>query len=122
MGRKVEGYFRYREFRIDAAFTGFSDQPTYENARAVAAAVTDKFLAGEIDVVQLVYTRFVSAGTQTVVVERLMPLETARRTPTRDAGTPAGTRERPTSSSPARKRSSTRCCRATRSRACSRRC
>jgi F-type H+-transporting ATPase subunit gamma len=76
VGRKVENYFRYREFRIDAAFTGFSDQPTYENARAVAAAVTDKFLAGEIDVVQLVYTKFVSAGSQTVVVERLMPLET----------------------------------------------
>jgi len=77
VGRKVEGYFRYREFRIEAAFTGFSDQPTYENARTVAAAVTDKFLAGEIDVVQLVYTKFISAGTQTVVVERLMPLETA---------------------------------------------
>jgi F-type H+-transporting ATPase subunit gamma len=77
VGRKVESYFRYREYRIDAAFTGFSDQPTYENARAVAAAVTDKFLAGEIDVVNLVYTKFVSAGTQSVVVERLMPLETA---------------------------------------------
>jgi F-type H+-transporting ATPase subunit gamma len=77
VGRKVESYFRYREYHIDGAFTGFSDQPTYENARAVAAAVTDKFLAGDIDVVQLVYTRFVSAGTQTVVVERLMPLETA---------------------------------------------
>ena len=77
VGRKVEGYFRYREYRIDAAFTGFSDQPTYENARAVAAAVTDKFLAGEIDVVNLVYTKFISAGTQAVVVERLMPLETA---------------------------------------------
>ena len=76
VGRKVENYFRYREFRIDAAFTGFSDRPSYENARAVAAAVTDKFLAGEIDVVQLVYTRFISAGTQAVVVERLMPLET----------------------------------------------
>jgi F-type H+-transporting ATPase subunit gamma len=77
VGRKVESYFRYREYRIDAAFTGFSDRPSYENARAVAAAVTDKFLAGEIDVVQLVYTRFISAGTQSVVVERLMPLETA---------------------------------------------
>jgi F-type H+-transporting ATPase subunit gamma len=77
VGRKVESYFRYREFRLDGAFAGFSAQPSYEDARAVAAAVTDKFLAGEIDVVQLVYTRFVSAGTQTVVVERLMPLETA---------------------------------------------
>jgi F-type H+-transporting ATPase subunit gamma len=76
VGRKVASYFLYREFRLDGAFTGFSDRPTYENARAVAAAVTDKFLAGEIDVVQLVYTRFVSAGTQAVVTERLMPLET----------------------------------------------
>ena len=63
VGRKVEGYFRYREFRIDGAFTGFSDQSDLrERAPAVAAAVTDKFLAGEIDVVQLVYTRFISAG------------------------------------------------------------
>jgi F-type H+-transporting ATPase subunit gamma len=85
VGRKVESYFRYREYRVDAAFTGFSDQPTYENARAVAAAVTDKFLAGEIDIVQLVYTRFVSAGTQAVVVERLMPLETADPTVVGDA-------------------------------------
>jgi F-type H+-transporting ATPase subunit gamma len=77
VGRKADGYFRYREFRLEGSFTGFSDSPTYEDARAVAAAVTDKFLAGEIDIVQLVYTRFVSAGTQTVVVERLMPLETA---------------------------------------------
>ena len=77
VGRKVENYFRYREYRIDASFTGFSSQPSYEDARAVAAAVTDKFLAGEIDVVQLVYTKFMSAGTQAVVVERLMPLETA---------------------------------------------
>jgi F-type H+-transporting ATPase subunit gamma len=77
VGRKVESYFRYREFRLDGAFAGFSAQPSYEDARAVAAAVTEKFLAGEIDVVQLVYTKFTSAGTQAVVVERLMPLETA---------------------------------------------
>jgi F-type H+-transporting ATPase subunit gamma len=88
VGRKVESYFRYREYHIDAAFTGFSDQPTYENAREVAAVVTDKFLAGEIDIVQLVYTRFVSAGTQTVVVERLMPLETAAPEADAHAGEP----------------------------------
>src|SRR6185503_10389204 len=41
--------------------------------------------AGEIDVVQLVYTRFVSAGTQRVVIERLMPLET------QPTGVPSGT-------------------------------
>jgi F-type H+-transporting ATPase subunit gamma len=87
VGRKVESYLRYREYRIDAAFSGFSDQPRYEDARAVAAAVTGKFLAGEIDIVQLVYTKFVSAGTQSVVIERLMPLET------HPTGVPAATSE-----------------------------
>jgi F-type H+-transporting ATPase subunit gamma len=77
VGRKVEGYFRYRDYRIDDSYTGFSDRPTYEDARLVAGAVTERFVSGEIDVVQLVYTKFLSAGTQAVVVERLMPLETA---------------------------------------------
>src|SRR6476659_3670292 len=36
VGRKAEGYFRYRNYRIEGAFTGFSDSPTYEHARAIA--------------------------------------------------------------------------------------
>ena len=76
VGRKVESYFRYRDFRIEAALTGFSDQPSYEDARAVAAAVEGPFLAGEFDMAQLVYTRFVSAGSQEVVIRPLFPLDT----------------------------------------------
>jgi F-type H+-transporting ATPase subunit gamma len=75
VGRKSEGYFRFRDFPIDAAFSGFSDSPTYEDARQVASAVVSRFEAGELDKVQLVYTRFISAGRQEVVVEPLLPLE-----------------------------------------------
>jgi F-type H+-transporting ATPase subunit gamma len=75
VGRKAEGYFRFRDFPIDAAFSGFSDSPTYEDARQVASAVVSRFEAGELDKVQLVYTRFISAGRQEVVVEPLLPLE-----------------------------------------------
>ncbi len=76
VGRKAEGYFRYRNYRVDAGFAGFSESPAYENAREVARAVADRFVAGEIDLVQIVYTRFVSAGSQEVVVRPLMPLDT----------------------------------------------
>lgn len=75
VGRKAEGYFRYRNFRIHEAFTGFSDQPGYDDARRVARAVEAPFLSGEFDMVELIYTRFVSAGTQEVVVRPLMPLD-----------------------------------------------
>ncbi len=73
-GRKAEGYFRYRDYRIDAAFSGFSQQPAFEDARAIGAAATGLFVDGDTDVVEIIYTKFESAGTQTVERERLMPL------------------------------------------------
>jgi F-type H+-transporting ATPase subunit gamma len=76
VGRKAESYFRYRDFRIDAVFSGFSDQPSYEDARNVARAVEQPFLDGEYDLVELIYTRFISAGRQEVLVRPLMPLDT----------------------------------------------
>jgi F-type H+-transporting ATPase subunit gamma len=74
VGRKAESYFRYREFQVDAAFTGFTDQPSYEDARQIGAAATSAFLAGDADVVEIVYTEYRSAGVQAVVRQTLMPL------------------------------------------------
>ena len=75
VGRKTESYFRYRNYRIMSALTGFSDQPSYEDARRIAHAVEGPFLSGEVDKVQLIYTRFASAGFQEVVIRPLMPLD-----------------------------------------------
>mgnify|MGYP003330885517 CR=1 FL=1 len=75
VGRKAEGYFRYRNFDIDGAYTGFSDQPTYEDARTIGRMVAEKYVSGEYDKVELVYTRFVSAGSQEGVRRPLLPLE-----------------------------------------------
>ena len=75
VGRKAESYFRYRNFRVGEVFAGFSDQPSYEDARAIARAVEGPFLAGDYDLVEIIYTRFVSAGRQEVVVRPLMPLD-----------------------------------------------
>lgn len=75
VGRKAEGYFRFRDYRIDDVFTGFSENPTYEDARAIARAVEARFTSGAYDRVELVYTRFVSVGTQEVVHRPLIPLD-----------------------------------------------
>ncbi len=76
-GRKPESYFRFREIPIEADFAGFSDGPSYEDARSIASTVTQRFLDGDIDRVQIIYTKFLSAGRQEVVVEPLMPLDTS---------------------------------------------
>jgi F-type H+-transporting ATPase subunit gamma len=75
VGRKVEGYFRFRNYKISGVHAGFSASPGYEDARDIAASVLAPFEAGELDLVQTVYTRFVSAGRQEVIVRPLLPLD-----------------------------------------------
>jgi len=75
VGRKAEGYFRFRGQPISGSFAGFSDNPTYEDARRVAAAVVERFETEQLDHVELVYTRFISAGRQEAVVRPLLPLD-----------------------------------------------
>jgi F-type H+-transporting ATPase subunit gamma len=76
VGRKVENYFRFRGYRLGERFTGFSDNPTYADAKAIGQHVVDLFTAGTVDRVELVYTRFISAGSQEVVLRPLVPLTT----------------------------------------------
>ena len=73
-GRKGESYFRYRRYAISASVTGVSEKPTYEDARRVVAAVMEPFQAAELDQVELVYTRFISLGRQSVTERQLIPL------------------------------------------------
>jgi F-type H+-transporting ATPase subunit gamma len=74
-GSKAEGYFRFRGYNIDDAFSGFAEKPAYEDARRVAGAAMARYEAEEIDQLELVYTRFLSVGSQKVTTVRLLPLE-----------------------------------------------
>ena len=75
IGRKAENYFRFRAYKASKSFTGFSDAPKYEDAKAIGQFVVDLYLSGQVDRVELVYTRFVSSGRQEVVRRPLVPLE-----------------------------------------------
>ncbi len=75
VGRKAEGYFRFRGYNISRTFAGFSDTPTYEHAKQIAGYLVEQYLSGEVDRVELVYTRFISAGSQEVVRRPLIPLD-----------------------------------------------
>ena len=75
VGRKPDNYFRFRGYKRAASFGGFSDSPTYENAREIGKLVVGLFTDGEVDKVELVYTRFISTGSQEVVLRPLVPLD-----------------------------------------------
>ncbi|HEX3841072.1 MAG TPA: ATP synthase F1 subunit gamma [Acidimicrobiales bacterium] len=81
VGKKAQRFFRFRGRTIEQSFGGFSERPTFEDARAVAAAVLTPFANGEVDQVMIVSTRFLSAGTQRVEVRQLLPLVDPRQPP-----------------------------------------
>ncbi|MFD4194612.1 F0F1 ATP synthase subunit gamma [Amycolatopsis thermoflava] len=89
IGGKGLNYYRFRGREVVDSWTGFSDQPHYENAAAAGEALTKAFLAGAdddvngpgedgvlgVDEVHIVYTEFKSMLTQTPVAKRMAPLE-----------------------------------------------
>ena len=79
-GRKGEAYFRFRGRAVAQSWSGFSDQPRYENAKAIGEALIGAFTAEEgepeqVDEVHLVYTQFRSMLVQEPHDVRMLPLE-----------------------------------------------
>ena len=90
VGKKGVNYFRFRGHHIEKSFLGVTDQPTYEQAREIGEAVTAAFDDHELDVVEIVYTQFLSVGTQRVVVRRLMPADIKALTEQAEEDRPKG--------------------------------
>ncbi|GGO85821.1 ATP synthase gamma chain [Nocardioides phosphati] len=76
-GRKAEAFYKFRNRPVAQAWTGFSDQPTYDACKEIADTLIAEFLVDThgVDEVHLVFTRFVSMLTQTPTALRLLPLE-----------------------------------------------
>ncbi|PJE96049.1 F0F1 ATP synthase subunit gamma [Streptomyces carminius] len=78
VGRKGVAYYSFRDMKIAQSWTGFSDRPSYSDAKAVAGplieAVRKDTAEGGIDELHIVFTEFVSMITQTAVDRRLLPL------------------------------------------------
>jgi F-type H+-transporting ATPase subunit gamma len=74
VGKKAPAFFRFRGIEVEQSFTGFADRPTFADARLVASTLAAPFVAGEVQQVLLVSTRFHSAGSQSVESEQLLPL------------------------------------------------
>jgi F-type H+-transporting ATPase subunit gamma len=73
-GKKAQSTARFRRLPLSASWTGFSDRPAYSDAQAIAHAVSEAFVNGEVDRVIVIYNAFVSALVQQVTVAELLPI------------------------------------------------
>src|SRR3954454_13479673 len=85
-GRKIQWYasgrrgvstLRFRGRDPVGAYIGFSDRPAYANAREIAEDLITAYVDGEVDRVEIFYNGYVSALTQNVRRETLLPLQQA---------------------------------------------
>ena len=84
VGRKAVSFYRFRGRDVTNQWTGFTEQPSYEDAKAVADTLIEAFrLGGEqenedglkgVDEIHIVFTEFVSLASQKAVARRMLPL------------------------------------------------
>jgi F-type H+-transporting ATPase subunit gamma len=77
VGRKGRDAMRRARVPIAAHFEGFGDRPSFADVLPLARLVTDDYVAGSYDRVDVVYSRFVSTLAQKPVLDRLLPVEPA---------------------------------------------
>ncbi len=76
-GRRGVSSLRFRKQEPAGAYEGFTDRPTYADARRIAADLMVAYIDGEVDRVEVFYNAYVSPLVQNVTRETLLPLNQA---------------------------------------------
>jgi F-type H+-transporting ATPase subunit gamma len=93
VGRKGVGYYRFRNRPIETSWTGFSERPSFADARTIGDALLEAFVAGTddadghygpdgiqgVDELHIVSTQFKSLMTQTAEARFLAPMQVEER-------------------------------------------
>jgi F-type H+-transporting ATPase subunit gamma len=78
IGNKGISYYRFRDRTVEQSWSGFSEQPNYEDAKEAADALIEKFTQetseGGVDEIHLIFTEFRSQLTQKAVSRRILPM------------------------------------------------
>jgi F-type H+-transporting ATPase subunit gamma len=73
-GKKGQSTLRFRRYSVEQAWTGFSDRPSYHDAQAIAHRLAELYAQEDVDRVVVVYNEFVSALTQRVREQDVLPI------------------------------------------------
>jgi F-type H+-transporting ATPase subunit gamma len=76
-GRRPASSITFRGLELVDSFTGFTDRPSYADARRIAERLIAAYADGEVDQVEIFYNRYFSALSQEVRRETLLPLQRA---------------------------------------------
>jgi len=73
-GKRGIAAFRFRKVAVHERFTHFEDKPTFAEVDVLATRYLDEYTSGQIDRLDVVYTKFDSPSRQYATVETLLPI------------------------------------------------
>jgi F-type H+-transporting ATPase subunit gamma len=76
-GRRGVSSLTFRGTEPARGFTGFTERPTYANAREIAGVLSAAYVDGKVDRVEILYNGYISPISQEVRRETLLPLQQA---------------------------------------------
>ena len=88
-GKRGIGFFKFQKVPRSQEYTQFEDKPSFDQVDAVASRYIELFVTGQIDQVQIAYTKFITAARQEARVETLLPLSSMTVESRKGPATPA---------------------------------
>jgi F-type H+-transporting ATPase subunit gamma len=76
-GRRGVSSLTFRGLDVAGSYTGFTDRPSYGDARDIAQDLMTAYVDGDVDQVDIIYNGYISPLTQEVTRETLLPLQHA---------------------------------------------
>jgi F-type H+-transporting ATPase subunit gamma len=76
-GRRPASSLAFRGQEVAESFTGFTDRPSYADARKIAERLMAAYIDDEVDQVEIFYNGYISPLSQVIRRETLLPLQRA---------------------------------------------
>ncbi len=75
IGKRAHDYYKRRKWPIIGYFGDWGGVPNYDRTREITHLLTDRFVSGQTDQIEMIYTRFLSTVKYQLVTERYLPVE-----------------------------------------------
>ncbi len=72
-GKRGISALRFAGIPLEKTYTDFEDQPSFDAVAKIADDLIARYITGQVDRVDVAYTRFISSSKQVAVVETLLP-------------------------------------------------
>lgn len=72
-GKRGINAMKYANIPVEKTYTEFEDQPSFDAVGRIADELITRFITGQVDRVDVAYTKFISSAKQIAIVETLLP-------------------------------------------------